>query len=369
MISFLFIDTERVWRGGQAQLFTLIRGLEQRGHRVHLICYPKTLLGERASKEGIHVHPLAFRSEIGLISLFRIAALIRAIKPEILGFNTPKPILIGNLASRFTSVHARIIFRRVNFPLRKGLMTRLKYNWGIDSIIAISESIKAQLQADGVAPARISTIYEGLDLEGCEPRRTPIAKEPGEPLLLGTVAHLSLEKGLTYLIEAAALIPEVQSRMRFVIVGDGRCRKELEGQVRARNLAQCFRFEGFQEQTIQYFESFDIFVLPSLSEGLSSSILTAMAMGLPVIATKVGGIPELISDGENGLLVRPADSVGLAEAIRRLAAHPEERFRMGQMGRARMEKQFTLQRKIDDTERLCESFLKRPASGSRLSHV
>ena len=116
-------------------------------------------------------------------------------------------------------------------------MTRLKYNWGIDSIIAISESIKAQLQANGVAPARISTIYEGLDLEGSEPRRAPIAKAPGEPLLLGTVAHLSLEKGLTYLIEAAALIPEVQSRMRFIIVGDGKCRKELEDQVRARNLA------------------------------------------------------------------------------------------------------------------------------------
>ena len=77
MISFLFIDTERVWRGGQAQLFTLIRGLHQRGHSVHLICYPKTLLVDRAQQEGIHVHPLAFRSEIGLISFFRIAALIR----------------------------------------------------------------------------------------------------------------------------------------------------------------------------------------------------------------------------------------------------------------------------------------------------
>jgi len=369
MISFLFIDTERVWRGGQAQLFTLIRGLKQRGHRVHLVCHPKTLLGERASEEGIQVHPLAIWSEIGLISLFRIAALIRALKPEILGFNTPKPIFIGNLASRFTSVRARILFRRVNFPLRKSLLTRVKYNWGIDSIIAISASIRAQLQADGVAPARISTIYEGLDLEAGEPRRNPVAKAPGEPLRLGTVAHLSPEKGLTYLIEAAALIPEVRSSMRFIIVGDGRCRKGLEDLVRARNLESCFQFEGFKEQTIPYFESFDIFVLPSLSEGLSSSILTAMSMALPVIATNVGGIPELICDGENGLLVRPADSTGLAEAIRRLAANPEERFKMGQMGKKKMEKQFTLQRKIDETEMLCKSFLEKSASGSQRNHV
>ena len=266
-------------------------------------------------------------------------------------------------------MRARIIFRRVNFPLRKGPMTRLKYNWGIHCIIAISESIKAQLKADGVEPARISTVYEGLDLEGCEPRRSPITRAPGEPLLMGTVAHLSAEKGLTYLIQAAALIPEVHSKMRFVVVGDGRCRKELEDLVRARKLEKCFRFEGFQEQTNQYFESFDIFILPSLSEGLSSSILTAMAMALPVIATRVGGIPELISDGENGLLVRPADAAALAQAIRRLAANPEERFRMGQLGRVRMEKQFTLQRKIDETELLCESLLKKPASGFRISNV
>ena len=132
-------------------------------------------------------------------------------------------------------------------------------------------------------------------------------------------------------------------------------------------MQQCFRFEGFQEQTIQYFEAFDIFVLPSLSEGLSSSILTAMAMALPVIATRVGGIPELVCDGENGLLVRPADSAGLAEAICRLAANPEERFKMGQMGRARMEKQFTLQRKIDETELLCESFLNKIGVRTRSS--
>jgi glycosyltransferase involved in cell wall biosynthesis len=369
MISFLFIDAERVWRGGQDQLFTLLRGLCQRGHKVHLICHPGTLLEERAREVGVEVHPFSLRSGTGAIYFFRILAVLLRKRPEILAFNTPKPIFLGTLASRLSGVRARIVFRRVNFPLRRNPLTRLKYNWGIDCIVAISESIRSQLQAGGVKPSRIRTVYEGMDVDLYPRVVLPQPRQTGKPVTVGTVAHLSPEKGLYYLVEAAALVPDVQERFRFVIVGDGECRKALEEQVRERGLESCFQFAGFQNQPGPYMKTFDLFVLPSLSEGLSSAILTAMASSLPVIATNVGGIPELIRNGENGILVPPADPVALSQALQRLADTPEQCFAMGQQGRARLEKQFTLERKIIETEALCISLIRRPGPVSRAAHA
>ena len=143
-LTFLFIDSERRWRGGQAQLFTLLEGLHRRNHRVHLVCFPGTVLEARAAILGISVHPVAIRSEAGLISLFRLFAKIRETRPDILAFNTPKPILMGTLAARFAPVGAEIVFRRVSFPLRRSFLSRLKYTWGIDRVVAISRSIKTQ---------------------------------------------------------------------------------------------------------------------------------------------------------------------------------------------------------------------------------
>lgn len=369
MMSFLFVDTEPVWRGGQDQLLTLLRGLNVRGHRLHLICHPWTLLEERAREAGVTVHPLSIRSEAGLISFFPMLTIMARVRPEILAFNTPRPIFLGNLASRIAGVKARIIFRRVNFPLRKNFITRLKYSWGIDCIVTVSDSIRQQLRTDGVAGTRIRTIYEGIDLSPYVRREALNPKRPGEPTVVGTVAYFSAEKGLCHLVEAASLIPDVHARMRFVLVGDGACRNDLETRVRDLGLEDCFHFAGFQKQPIPYLSSFDCFVLPSLSEGLSSAILSAMAASLPVIATDVGGIPELIQHEENGLLVPPADPVALAHAIQRLGDDPAEAFRMGRQGRLRVEKLFTLQRMILQMEQLCASFIHHAAQASGVAHV
>jgi glycosyltransferase involved in cell wall biosynthesis len=257
----------------------------------------------------------------------------------------------------------------VNFPLQNNPFSRLKYTWGIDSIIAISESIRLQLQMCGIPSSKIRTIYEGMDLS-LYPKPAPQnCRNPEEPAVIGTVAHLSREKGLNYLIEAASLIPEVQKRLRFVIVGDGKCLQELKDLSLNKGLGNVFQFAGFHSSTYQFMKSFDIFALPSLSEGLSSAILEAMAASLPIIATNVGGIPELVKDGDNGLLVLPADPVALAHAIQKLTDQPEEARRMGRRGRERMEEQFTLERKILETEQLCYALLKRSSYPSRSAYA
>lgn len=369
MISFVFVDTERVWRGGQDQLFALLKGLERRGHQVHLICQPQTLLESRSREYGLSVHPVSIRSEADLLCFPRLLTIFRRIQPDILAFNTPRAVLLGSLASRMTRVGARIIFRRVNFPPRKGLFTLMKYRWGADRIVAISESIRLQLQLCGVPVSKITTIYEGMD-PSLYPRRTQLrARRPGEPAVVGTVAHLSPEKGLNYLVEAASMIPDVKERLRFLIVGHGSCREELENLVRQKGLQDVFHFAGFHSDISPFMKSFDIFALPSLSEGLSSAILEAMAASLPIVATEVGGIPELVTSGENGILVAPANPGALAEAIGRLADNPVQALRMGQRGREIMEARFTLERKILETEQLCAMLLRKQRHAPGPAHA
>jgi glycosyltransferase involved in cell wall biosynthesis len=358
MMSLLFVDSEQVWRGGQDQLFTLISGLAQRGHAIHLACHPESLLEKRVRSLGIVTHPIAVGNEISPLLFWRLLAVMRRVRPEIVGFNTPKPILLGNLAARFAGVRVRIIFRRVNFPLGRNPFTRLKYNWGIDCVVSISESIQHIVEKGGVSASKIRLVYEGLDLAGFPPRDFRRVRERGEPFVVGTISHLSPEKGQRYLVEAASLIPDVCRRMRFVIVGDGKCRAGLENQVTELGLQGCFHFAGFQDDTLKYLKSFDLLVLPSLSEGLSSAILSGMACSLPVIATQVGGIPELVHSGENGLLIPPANPTALARAIEYLAENFDEAAEMGRRGRRRMEESFTLERKIRETEELCAGLLK-----------
>lgn len=364
-LSFLFIDTERVWRGGQEQLMSLLVGLHQRGHLLHLACPPDAPLGERAREAGAVVHPLAIRSELGLLSLTRLIAMLRSVRPDIVGFNTPKAILIGSLASRITSVGAGVVFRRVSFPLHRNPITRLKYRWRIAAVVAISNSIRRELEAGGVPSSRIHTIYEGVDLSSRPRRNSPRAEGAEAPIVVGVVAHLSREKAVDQLVRAAAMIPRVRERMRFVVIGDGACRQELEELARELGVSSVFDFAGFKadpwgsgqsgdaNETGGTAEAFDIFVLPSISEGLSSAVLEAMAHSLPVVVSNVGGLPELVEHGFNGLLVPPSDPPALAQALERLAVNPEERRAMGERGRDRVEERFTMERKILETEKLC----------------
>ena len=358
-LTFLFIDSERRWRGGQAQLFTLLEGLHRRNHRVHLVCFPGTVLEARAANLGISVHPVAIRSEAGLISLFRLFAKLRQTRPDILAFNTPKPILMGTLAARFAPVGAEIVFRRVSFPLRRSFLSRLKYTWGIDRVVAISRSIKAQLRSGGVPESAIEIIYEGIAVEQY-PEKPQELKHPGDGrIVVGTVSHLSSEKGIRYLVEAASLVRDASSRVRFVIVGDGNRRRELQELVHHKKLDSCFEFLGFREDSHLVMKDFDIFVLPSLSEGLPSAIMEAMAHSLPVIGSHVGGIPELVEDGRTGLLVPPGDPENLAKAIGKLAQDPDTMRQMGIRGRERLEEKFTLERKVVETEALCHTLVGR----------
>jgi glycosyltransferase involved in cell wall biosynthesis len=161
-------------------------------------------------------------------------------------------------------------------------------------------------------------------------------------------------KGHTYLLEAIPLVKKKFSNIRFVLVGDGRTKKELEKLVQSRGLSEDVIFAGYypQDQIIDAVGAFDIFVLPSLHEGLPYAILDAMSLGKPIVATKVGGIPEQINNGVSGILVPPRDSEELANAIIYLLTNEEKAKEMGLKARKKVRDNFTIKSMVSSMEEL-----------------
>jgi glycosyltransferase involved in cell wall biosynthesis len=169
---------------------------------------------------------------------------------------------------------------------------------------------------------------------------------------VGVVAHLSPEKGHVTVLKAAARLRERFPDVTYVLVGGGERRQMLEERARTLNVADRVLFTGFRKDSDAMMREFDVFCLASLSEGLSSAILAAMARPLPVVATCVGGIPELVVDGSTGLLVPAGRPDKLAEALAKVLSSSSLRRRMREAGRRRVAEYFTLDRKLDETERL-----------------
>jgi glycosyltransferase involved in cell wall biosynthesis len=355
-LKILYVDTEEVWRGGQEQLFTLMLGIKERHHQVCLAAPAESPLSARAREKGIETVPFRQKNEFSLTAVLNLRDILRNRDFHIISVNTPRAIFSGGLASKLRGVPLRICSRRVNFPLKSSL-SRLKYNWFQDRVITVSLSIQETLIEGGVRPDLVQVIYEGVDLDWIDTHQSASVLKVGERLKVGTVAYLSPEKGHHVLLEAAARIISRFPEVVFVLVGKGESMSELREKIRELDIEDHVIFTGFRDDIEALMKEFDIFCLPSLSEGLSSAILVAMASSLPVVATRVGGIPELVVDGESGVLVPANDARQLAAALGQVLESQSLRRRLGQAGRRRVEQKFMLQRKLDETEQLYLSLL------------
>jgi L-malate glycosyltransferase len=347
-LTILYVDTEKVWRGGQEQLLSLMIGMKKRGHTVWLAAPPEAPLLQKVAGHGIAACSFRQRSEFSALAFVRIARLLKSARFDVIHFNTPRAILAGGLAARACRVPICVSSRRVNFPLRSRL-SRYKYTWLQNCILTVSVSIRDTLLEGGIQPDMVKVVYEGVDLDWIDQQFSRERKRKGE-VRVGMVAHFSPEKGHRTLLEAISRLN--RPKTRYFLVGDGVLKEELERLAAELGVSSQVVFTGFRSDCEAFMKTLDLFCLPSLSEGLSSAILAAMASRLPVLATAVGGIPELVVHGETGLLVPPGDSVRLTEALAQLLSSAEQRTRMGLAGRKRIEDNFTLARKISRTEEL-----------------
>lgn len=362
-LRILYVDTDQAWRGGQEQLFNLMSGMKGRGHQVALAAPTHSPLAQRARQLAIPTYPFRQRNEFSPLALVQMARILRRTKPNVIHFNTPRAILSGGLVSRLCGVPVRVSSRRVSFPLKSSL-SRLKYNWLQERILAVSFSIRHSLIECGVPADRITVIHEGVDLDWIDRQQAaPLWQHRNGPVV-GTVAHLSPEKGHTTLLEAAARLVPRFPEATYVLVGEGELESTLRKQARTLAIEKQVVFTGFRPDSEGLMKQFDVFCLPSLSEGLSSAILAAMASRLPVVATDVGGTPELVLDGETGILTPPDDPDRLGAALAQLLASERLRRRLGEGGRRRVEARLTVARKLDKTERLYRRLLQQAVSSN-----
>jgi glycosyltransferase involved in cell wall biosynthesis len=334
--------------GAQSYVMSLLPALAER-FEVTVAAHGEGPVREAAETLRLRYVPLRhlqrpispWRDALALAELVR---LIRRVRPDVVHASSSKAGVLGRVAAWATGVPLR--FFTVHgwaFGASTG-RSALLYRWAdrlvsplTTATICVSELERAAgLAAHTCRAERTLVIRNAVDVRGAPRSR---AARP-RPLLIA-VGRLRPPKDFETLLRALALLPAEQ--VDAVIVGDGPQRGELEALVARLGLQDRVRFEGERRDVPSLLAHADLFVLSSRSEGLPVSVLEAMAAGLPVVASAVGGIAELVVDGETGVLVGPADAEALAAALGRLAAEPELRRRLGDAGRARAEELFDLE--------------------------
>ena len=358
--------TERLQSLGYQTL--LVAGREGRGEANYLALHGRSV-------ENLTVLPSMtpeIRGLQDLVALGQLYRLMRQIRPHIVHTHTAKAGLLGRLAGRFAGVP--VIVHTFHGHILDGYFSPLKTRVILaaervlasftDRIVSVSDAVRCELLAKKIGrPERHTVVPLGLDLEpflGADGYRGSLRAELGlgaGDLIVGIVARLVPIKRHDVFLEAARRIAKKVPNCHFLVVGNGECRSELEDRVRQLGLGQRVRFLGWRADLPKIYGDLDVVVLSSRNEGLPVSLIEAMAAARPVVATRVGGVPDLVEDGVTGLLVPSGEPEALAEAIVALLGDPERRRAMGEAGRKRVHPAFSVDRLVQDMDRLYADLL------------
>jgi glycosyltransferase involved in cell wall biosynthesis len=290
-----------------------------------------------------------------------VARQLRKFRADVLCCSGYKPDLIGWLAARQVGVPVISVshgWTAVTLKVRfYEALDRLVLRW-MDAVVCVSEGQAVKVRRTGAAPERIHVIRNAVSLEkftGPDPRYhrelQGLFPKPRR-CLVGAAGRLSPEKAIHLLIEAAADVVRRDPEVGFVLFGEGPLRSELTRLIRKHRLQDHVILPGFRSNLEQYLPHFDVFALSSLTEGLPVAVLEAFAANVPVVATAVGGVPEVIEDGVSGWLVPPGDAAALANALMEALGDRDRRRAMGHRGRQRVQSQFTFAAQSEQYQRL-----------------
>jgi glycosyltransferase involved in cell wall biosynthesis len=363
----LHVDTARTWRGGQNQVLLTVNGLRAIGERAALVAHPDGELRRRAA-EGLELIPIAPRTEMDLTAAWRFARVLKRLSPDVIHAHDPHGVAMASLALSLAAGSGTqgrtpplVASRRVDFHLKGNSFSRWKYRQ-VDCFVAASEAIRQMLVADGVPAERTVTVHEGIDVDHVLAAPPVNVHEalwlPHHAPVVGNVAALVPHKGQRYLVDAAHLVVQEIPDARFVIFGEGELREHLEKQVRDHHLEKHVLLPGFRTDVLGCIKGFDLFAMSSVTEGLGTSLLDAMACSRAIVATRAGGIPEIVEDGVNGLLVPPRDAHALAQAIVRALKDQDLRQRMGKAGFDLVNARFTVDRMVEQTASVYQRLVK-----------
>ncbi|OGU30335.1 MAG: hypothetical protein A2X67_01355 [Ignavibacteria bacterium GWA2_55_11] len=328
MANILLMIDEATVGGGQQHVYLLSSGLSVRGHRVFVACPPAGFLPERLSRIPVSHIAMQLSKGISWSSMNETLRVVRSVKPDIVHTHGGFAGVYGRLAARNAGVrgvvhtyhglhylHFRNVFKRTAFRAAdRALVSRT------DATICVSESdAELALRARVALRARNHVILNGIDVAEYSQRAALArsSRSSQEKLIVGTVGRLHVQKGHVHFLDAAAAVLRERPDVEFWIAGDGPQHDSLVAHARALEIADSVRFLGTRLDIPELLAQMDLFVLPSLWEGLPLVVLEAMASGCPIVSTAVDGVMTVIEDSKSGLLVPPANRDALSSAILR----------------------------------------------------
>ena len=367
------VDPERKFGGGETQVLGLTLELLRMGHRAELFCDPDGQLWNRASAAGILCRPLRVRNAVDIAAGLRLRALLSGERYDVVHFHTARAHALAPYARSSSAL--RIVTRRMDYRPNRWFGGYL-YNHAVDGVIAISAGVADALAGGGAARERIRVVPSGVDCAHFAPpdartrdaARARLDLRPDD-VVVGALGALVPRKGHRVLIDAMALARGQQDkaaqaaaaggRLHCLIAGAGPLAAELAGAARELGRQDDMRILGRLEEPRDLLWALDLFVMPSLNEGLGVAALEAMACGLPVVASAVGGLREVVEDGVSGLLVAPGDPGELANALISLVHAAEWRAALGAAARQRVIEKFSMRAMARGTAEVYATLLER----------
>ena len=350
--------------GMEKHLLTLLPRLNGQSYEIVFLIlidpqHPVADYLESLKQQGIATHPVAIHHDIGPFCFWAVLKYLKQIKPILVHTHLMHGDLYGIAAARCAGIKTIVSSKHNDdaFRLRQPLKTiNYMLNRNTSKIITISNWIARFTQnAEGAAREIIRTIYYGIEPAQTSSDRNALRASLNmgkEDIVVGIIARLVEQKGHRYLIDGFAKAVMENQKLRLLIVGSGELEGELKKQVKRENLQEKVIFTGYRSDTVDLLNAIDIFAHPSLWEGFGLSVLEAMNMGKPVVATNVSALPELVEDTVTGFLVPPRDASALADALLKLAANPSLRQQMGASGQQRCRSFFSVDRMVQETRSL-----------------
>jgi glycosyltransferase involved in cell wall biosynthesis len=336
--------------GSERQLREIAKALDRSRFQPHAGCFRPDGSGRReleaAGVPVVHIPVESFRSLGAVSAAFRLASYVRRHKIRLVhSFDYPSTVFAVPAGRFFTSA-AIVSSQRSHrdlIPRGYGRLVRMTDHM-VDAIVVNCDFVRRHLeQQERVPPGRIQICYNGVDLEAFS--RIHVPRPPDlahNSFVIGVVCALRPEKGLPTLLQAFARVRHLRAGMKLAIVGNGPMLESLRSESEALGIREDCVFALSTDQVTHWLRAMDIFVLPSVSEALSNALMEAMACGRPVVASNVGGNPELVQSGETGLLFEPGDAPGLASALQTLIENESLRMRLAEAGAGFVRERFSI---------------------------
>jgi glycosyltransferase involved in cell wall biosynthesis len=363
-LKILHLACEKTWRGGENQLRLLIEGLTKRGIESHVATLADT---PTATRLGSLVPTVTVRrAGYHPSSAYQLSRYVLNNNITILDAHTSQTHSLALLVKWFAPTLKLVVHRRVDNPIKSNPLTLWKYRTPlVDHYVPISDAIKRILVSIKIPESKITTVKSAVEIPSFNPSAKMAAKKhlgqrfgvDPHQVFLGNASALDLQKDPVTLLEACRNLNQKNIPFHCFLAGDGPLASQLRQQILDLGLSQRVTLLGFEENVPEFLLGLDILAFPSINEGLGTVLLDALAAGCAVVATDVGGIPEIIVDQKTGLLVPPKDTVKLAEGIERLLFDDGLAARLASQGLKHIKANFSLDSMVDGNLKVYQRLL------------